>query len=291
VLPFAQNNALRFPGSASAGGARVVVALTGKEGAADPAADVGAGDFTLELWLKSELGEGAGGALACGAGDGWLSGRLVADRDRKDLDRDYGLALAQGGRVAFGVAGDGTGALTLCSQAMVADGDWHHVAAARRRGDGYLWLWVDGRLEAEGDGPDGDVSYAPSVDGPCSVSGAAACLEESYLVLGAGKGGGAGQTSFAGWLDEVRLSTTLRYTETFTPAGYLFADASSAVVYHLDDLPAAGPCTGAVIDAAGAGGGPSHGQCRHGSDGTAPEWAAADRWPWVHQVFGPWVRR
>jgi hypothetical protein len=288
VLPFAQNHALRLAGSTSGSSSRVIVPLTAKGAAPEPPANVGDGDFTLELWLKAEPGTSAGAQVTCGAGEGWQTGRMVVDRDRRGLDRDYGLALA-GGRVAFGVAGEGTGAVTLCGTASVADGAWHHVAAARRASDGHLWLWVDGQLQVEGDGPDGGIAYAGGAGGPCVMTGSAACAEDAYLVLGAGKGGAAGQASFAGWLDEFRLSRTLRYAETFAPAGYLLADAETVVLYHLDDEPAQGPCTGAVIDSSGASGGPSHGQCRRGSDGAPPEWAAAARWPWIHQVFGPLV--
>jgi hypothetical protein len=147
---------------------------------------------------------------------------------------------------------------------------------------------VDGRLDAAGDGPDGDVAYA---GGLCSPTGSPACAEDAYLVIGAGKGGVSGQTRFAGWLDEIRLSSTVRYAEAFAPAGYLLADADTVALYHLDDPPAAGPCDGAVVDSSGAVGGPSHGQCRRGSDGAAPEWVAANRWPWVHHMFGPLVGR
>jgi hypothetical protein len=146
-------------------------------------------------------------------------------------------------------------------------------------------------LDAAGDGPDGDISFVRGADGPCSGASATACAEDPYLVLGAGKGGAAGQGSFTGWLDEIRVSATLRYTETFAPAGYLIADAASAALYHLDDLPAVGSCLGSVIDSSGAGGGPSHGHCLRGSDGVAPDWVAAERWPWVRQVFGPLVGR
>jgi hypothetical protein len=48
----------------------------------------------------------------------------------------------------------------------VLDGAWHHIAVQRRRSDGYMWLYVDGRLEAQGDGPDGDISY-PDDGVPC----------------------------------------------------------------------------------------------------------------------------
>ena len=110
------------------------------------------------------------------------------------------------GVVVFGVSGDGTGDLTICGARGVLDDRWHHVAVERRRADGWMWLFVDGVLEAQADGPDGDVSYPDDAT--------AADPNDPFLVLGAEKyDAGA---AYDGFLEEVRISSALRYTSVFT---------------------------------------------------------------------------
>ena len=142
------------------------------------AADVGGTDFTLEFWLMASAAQNTAPPVTCGANQAWTSGNVVVDRDRFGADRKFGVSIA-GGKVVFGVSGDATGDLTLCSLSSVLDSAWHHVAVERRRSDGNLWLFVDGNLEAQAIGPGGDVSY------PDATGGANA--NDPYLVLGAEK--------------------------------------------------------------------------------------------------------
>ncbi|HEX9680171.1 MAG TPA: peptidoglycan DD-metalloendopeptidase family protein, partial [Anaerolineales bacterium] len=121
-----------------------------------PPADVGAQDFSLEWWMKSLPGDNASPPVTCGPNINWIYGNTVLDRDRYNQDRKYGVSLA-GGRVVFGVSGNGTGDLTICGTTDLRDGAWHHVAVERRLADGFMWLFVDGVLQASGDGPDGDI--------------------------------------------------------------------------------------------------------------------------------------
>jgi len=73
-----------------------------------PPADVGATDFTLEFWMKALAVENTAGPITCGANANWILGNIVFDRNRFNQDREYGLSIA-GGRVVFGLRGDGTG--------------------------------------------------------------------------------------------------------------------------------------------------------------------------------------
>ena len=66
-----------------------------------PPADVGAGDFTIEFWLRSEPNANTAGAVSCGANYNWIYGNIVFDRDRYNQARAFGISLA-GGRVTFG---------------------------------------------------------------------------------------------------------------------------------------------------------------------------------------------
>ncbi len=218
-------------------------------------ADVGATDFTIEFWLKAVAPENTG-AVQCGANAGWITGNTVIDRDIfGDGDYgDFGIALG-GGRVAFGVS-VGTGGTTLCGSTVVADGSWHHVAAVRLR-TGAMLLFVDGVPDGSTQGPSGDASYR---DGRPSTF-----QFDPTLVLGAEKhDAGAEYPSFSGWLDELRISTTARYSASFSPPVAPFStDVATAALYHFDEGPA-GACQGAILDVSGAAGGPSSGTCRYG---------------------------
>lgn len=223
-------------------------------------ADVGATDFTLEFWMKALAAEND--SPSCTPGDdAWIVGNVIVDRDvtyAGDFG-DFGISLS-GGAIAFGVnvAGTGTG---LCSRTLIADGVWHHVAVTRARGTGQIRIFIDGVLDAQGAGPLGDLSYRNNrvTNFPT----------DSYLVIGAEKAdAGPAYPSYSGWIDEVRLSTILRYTSSFTrPAAPFVPDASTAALYHLDEG------RGDVIaDTSGAVGGPSDGIRKFGGSPAGPQW-------------------
>jgi hypothetical protein len=236
-----------------------------------PPADIGATDFTLEFWMKGRASENPTAPVAGGANIDWIYGNILIDRDRYNQDRKFGLSIA-GGRVVFGVSGDGTGDWTIVGASDVLDELWHHVAVQRRRSDGRLELFVDGALEAlasGAQGPDGDVSY-PDSGVPGNFCGGPCTNSDPFLVLGAEKhDAGPSYPAFSGWLDELRLSTTLRYTANFTPARAPFvSDAATAALYHFDEG------RGNVVhDSSGAAGGPSHGERRVGGSPVGPRWS------------------
>lgn len=229
-----------------------------------PPVDVGATDFTIELFMRATSADNTSPAVTCGFNIDWIYGNILLDRDRFNQGRKFGLSIA-GGEVVFGVSGDGTGDATICSTSLVADDAWHHVAVQRRRSDGLLWLYVDGVLEDQVDGPDGDVSYpddgvpGPHCGGPCTNS-------DPFIVLGAEKhDAGAAFPSYAGLLDELRFSTSLRYTGASfpVPTAPFAPDGNTVGLYHFDGAP--GACTGVVPDASAV---PTDGDCRFG--GSAP---------------------
>ncbi len=179
--------------------------------------------------MKADAADNTAAAVTCGANVAWINGNIVVDRDRFGLDRKFGVSIA-GGAVVFGVSGDGTGDRTICGSRDVLDSRWHHVAVERRRSDGRMRLFVDGILDAEGDGPDGDVSY-PDDATPAAPN-------DPFLVFGAEKHDADPvlYPSYDGFLDEIRLSKVLRYTSGFTrPRSPFTADADTAALYHLDE--------------------------------------------------------
>jgi hypothetical protein len=232
-----------------------------------PPIDVGAQDFTLEWWMKVMPGENTTAAADCGSGSAWRTGNILLDRDRGGQDRDYGVSLA-GGRLVFGVAGNGTGELSLCGSRAVDDGAWHHIAVQRRSSDGWLWLFVDGQVDRQADGPDGDISYPNGstllevCDGPC--------INDVFLVVGAEKhGANSDLQSFRGWVDELRVSKVTRYAASFTPPTQSFlTDASTVALFHFDDAPGT-----AAYDTSGAPGGPSNGTLKIGGSPAGPAWS------------------
>jgi hypothetical protein len=218
-----------------------------------------AGNFTLEFWLKAHAADNPRGAPCRTGLDGWIVGHIILDRDvygNGDYG-DYGVSLGNDGRLAFGVARGAQGT-TLCSSIAIADGAWHHLALTRRSPTGDMRIYIDGRMRASGRGPAGNISYRNNR--PTRYP------NDPYLVIGAEKhDAGVEYPSFSGWIDELRVSKTIRYTTTFTPpTGPFAADTQTAALYHFDEGVAGAPCQGTVRDAAPAG--RSNGVCRYGGN-------------------------
>jgi hypothetical protein len=249
---------LRFFGTGTGGIDRVEIAI-------DPQvpADVGAGDFTIDFWVRTSSINFTWVQTCTPGADGWINGNIVVDRDRygNGDHGDYGIALTRGG-VAFGV-GRGAAGAGLCGTTNVIDGTWHHIAVTRVASTGALALYIDGNPNGTATGPTGDISYRDGVT--------SAYPKDPFLVLGAEKhDAGAQYPSFNGWMDELRISTTVRYTAMFTPETmpYATVDADTAALYHFDEGDGA-----SLGDARGM----SPGAIRVGQTpgGTVPVWAAA----------------
>lgn len=200
-------------------------------------------DFTIEFWLRALPGEN-NGEVTCNTRDGWITGNTIFDRDlwgEGDYG-DWGISLSQG-KIAFGVT-QGTRGTTLCGNVNVADGVWHHIAITRHF-NGLMRIYVDGWLDRQGYGPKGNISYR---DGRIPIY-----PNDPYLVIGAEKhDAGSEFPSFSGWLDEIRLSTFVRYTNNFpVPTRPFTPDAKTALLYHFDEAAGAGTCNATIPDASG----------------------------------------
>jgi len=276
LVPVAAGAAsLRFRGHGGSPGDDFVFPDRVKVAAAPPAtANVGAGDFTIEFWMRASEADNPNPGQSCGFGIDWVNGNILIDRDRFNQGRKFGISLL-GGTVGFGASSDSV-SYTLCGTTNVLDLQWHHVAVERRASDGRMRIWVDGALDASGPisgGPDGDLSYpAEAVPGsycsPDGGSGSESCANsDPFLVFGAEKHGFSG-INYDGWLDEVRLSTVIRYTSAFTPPGSpQVPDADTAALYHFEEG------AGSVAGDDGAGG--SDGQVFFGGAApSGPEWSS-----------------
>ncbi|MCG8352404.1 MAG: LamG domain-containing protein [Chloroflexales bacterium] len=277
VTSYAQEGgySLRFYGSGTGDIDRVKIPLDNPP----RPVDVGGSDFTLEFWMKASAAENPAEPVSCGANDNWIYGNIIFDRDRFSLDRKFGLSIA-GGVVVFGVTGIGDDKQVICGTTTVLDQQWHHIAVQRRVSDGRLWLYVDGKLDAETDGPDGDISYpdgaAPSEPGGDFCQGPGEvwrgrCVNEPYLIIGAEKHDVSSEfPSYSGWLDEVRISNVLRYDTAFISPGNPFTpDANTVALYHFDEGDG-----NTISDSANVAGGPSNGERRAGGPNNGPEWSA-----------------
>lgn len=254
-IPGSNGSSVRFFGN----GRDAIDRITVRIDAPERPADVGATDFTVEFWIKANPGENRG-RVDCNTNDGWITGNTVIDRDiyfAGDYG-DFGIALDDG-RVAFGVS-VGSSGTTLCGSRNVSDGQWHHVAVTRRT-NGDMAIFVDGQLDGSVTGIAGDASYR---------NGRSTDYQwDPFIVLGAEKhDAGAEYPSFSGWLDELRISTTARYSGAFQrPTAPFTPDGNTVALYHFDE----GTGT-AVGDSSGAAGGPSDGILRVGGSPSGPAW-------------------
>jgi hypothetical protein len=248
------SDSLRFYGTGNGQIDRVKIPLNG-----GTKANIGATDFTIELWIKGSTADN--GASGCGTGEAaWINGNIFLDRDvfgGGDFG-DFGLSLYSG-RVAFGATGGNDGD-TICGSTNVLNGAWHHVAVTRQMSSGRLQLYVDGKLDAQvtSSGASGDISYRVG-------RGTAYPNSDPFLVLAAEKHDAGSQfPSFDGYIDELRLSTVIRYAGNFTrPAGPFGVDPNTAALYHFDE--GAGATLGDAI-------GTSPGQIKVGGPSGGPKW-------------------
>lgn len=232
-----------------------------------PPVDVGATDFTIEFWMKANASDNPNPALSCGNDNSWVGSNIIIDRDRHNQPLSFGIGIA-GGVLVFAVNGE-FGDRTLCGQTMVLDDGWHHVAMVRRISDGFMWILLDGEVDASDDGPDGDISY-PDDGVPLNVCPGGLCdYSDPFLVFGAEKHGYS-DISYNGLLDEVRISTSLRYTGSYSvPGGPFATDGDTVGLYHFDEGQGS-----SAADSSGAPGGPSDGTLNVGGTPEGPQWTA-----------------
>ncbi len=193
-------------------------------------------------------------------------------KNYRGSDNHYGISMSDG-RIAFGVKIDDL-SYTLCGTNDVADSEWHHIAITRSF-DGTLRIMIDGVLDAEATGPSGDISY-PNNRPPLHPN-------DPYLVIGAEKFDLDLDThpSFSGWMDEVRISNIVRYSENFSiPTEPFIPDENTVALYHFDE-----GVGNTIGDSSSADGGPSNGHRRYGGVMSGPEWMISDLFLDVHLYF------
>lgn len=177
-----------------------------------------AGDFSIELWVKSTqnfVGE-VYGQTPCTQ---WWHGAGLVDADLAGQADDFGVSMCQG-KIIAGAGGAGLGEVSAVSSGTYNDNLWHYVVVTRTQATGALAIYVDGALVG-------------------STTGNTRLLDDQTQ-LNFGRMGFGGNY-FAGTLDEVAV-----YTSVLTPA-------TIGNHYQLGTSPAAdvtGP-TGGSVDASG----------------------------------------
>jgi hypothetical protein len=103
----AQGTSLRFFGHGVGDIDRVKIVIDDPLQAADPGppVDVGATDFTIELFVRGSSADNQAASISCGPNYDWIYGNILLDRDRFNQGRAFGLSFGAG-LVAFGVNDD-----------------------------------------------------------------------------------------------------------------------------------------------------------------------------------------
>jgi hypothetical protein len=220
-------------------------------------------DLTVEFWIKPAASNNQ--SDPCGEQRGWYYGHVLVDRDVfGDADHfgDYGISL-MGGRIIAGLNTSG-GETHLCSTRTVSADLWQHIAFTRNATTGTIQLFIDGEPAGSKTGPlgrlDYDLDYATNFP-----------QSDPFLVLAAEKHDFEGSLFYAGLMDDLRISDTVRYQAAFErPTAPHPADAATVALYRFDE--AAGT---QISDSAPASGGPSNGLLipRHGNS-VAEHWSS-----------------
>lgn len=234
---------------------------------ADSPINVGS-NFTLEFFMKASGADNVPSGIQplCTSQSNvtWIYGNIIFDRDiYGDGDYgDWGVAL-HNGVISFGVS-RGSSNYTLCGEANVADNDWHHIAVTRNGTTGEMKIFVDGIEDVSAIGPTGDISYrvGRASDYPNS---------DPYLVIGAEKhDAGAEYPSYSGFLANIRMSNTVRYTGGYVvPVSKLGADSDTVLLYQFDEGSGL-----SVYDSSGYENGPSDGTIMLGGSPEGPVWSS-----------------
>ena len=161
------------------------------------------GDACYEAWVNLDKSKSSPAILAATTTGGTYNA-VITVRD------DQGL-------IHFGVSNGGPG-LTTSYAVDPHDATWHHVAGCRKitGASVTLTLFWDGQL-------------VDTVAGSTSQIGPASDLRLGSLSYATTDGLG-------GYIDEVRVSSTIRYTGSFTPAPRLQNDGATALLLHFDSL-------------------------------------------------------
>lgn len=163
--------------------------------------------------------------------EGWLDARSFEKRVgfvNKTENSEFGIFLSNG-EPGFSIHLDGRYVNVAAYKQPLATGAWHHVAGVFDGAE--VRLYVDGRLAAKKPGRGKRTQNVLPI-----LIGADVTKEAKP------------DSFFDGWIDEIRISKTARYVDSFTPARRFEADLDTLLLLHMDGV--VGPWT---HDASGRG--------------------------------------
>ena len=122
-------------------------------------------DFSYGFWIKTNM--------VANSSSQWYGGNALVDAEVCGSTSDYGTALIDGGKIAFGI---GNPDITIKSVAATYnDNAWHFVTVVRNKAAGSITLYADGAQVASTTGTSTAALTAPSFIGlgnnPCATGG------------------------------------------------------------------------------------------------------------------------
>lgn len=187
------------------GTASAVFDGTGDKITADATSDIsGLSNFTVEAWVRCGSNTAQFNNVICQAGS---SGAYTTSGYWSLRTRFNNVE-----QVAFTLRHD-AGWLDVTTNFAVNDNTWHHIAAVKSGSS--ITLYVDGVSKGTG-------SNAQTIG-----------LSTEPVVVGNIGGAVSGEGGFIGYIDEIRVSNTARYSSTFTPSTSQFVnDDNTLLLIH-----------------------------------------------------------
>lgn len=163
---------------------------------------IGTGAFTYECWVYITAFNGSAGT----------AGYIIDNRASNTDPNGFGISASTSNN---GILVGGFGSNTLITGSnTLSTNTWYHVAVTRSV-TGTITLWIDGFSKGTATSSN---SLTPTV--------------ATFI----GRGVATTTQTFRGYIDEVRLSNTIRYTTTFTPSTTRFQnDANTLFLFHGDE--------------------------------------------------------
>ena len=170
------------------------------------------GDYTIECWFNTASSTSDNGIISNKYNNSSFNGnfslRLNDGGNSNDIAfRPYNGTVAEGG-------------LVTSSTGAWSDNTWTHVAVVKSgSGTGNVKMYIDGSLAGTSSGESSSTILGNAGD----------------LNIGRQESASAGTNYLNGYMDEIRISNTARYTSSFTPSTTAFtADANTLLLIHSD---------------------------------------------------------
>jgi len=165
--------------------------------------DFGTSSFTIEYWIRFNVAPTLYVPIALRTSASILNGEWWCEITNAEKKMYWGFKNQAGTQFYVNLALAGT---------AFATGQWYHIALVNNAGTAQMY--VDG-----------------------TATGATTALSGSFGISTTDLwvGAGAGAYSVNGWMDEIRISNTARYTANFTPSTTAFVnDENTLLLLHMD---------------------------------------------------------